>query len=136
MSASSQRTCSQAGSGLLGSLFGLGIIMTLLGLAVNVALGLWTRSTVDSIAYDAARYVATTPRGADSDEAASDALRDARATLGGYGRRVRMRFEQTGDPVVLAVRAPGIDLLPRVLGRAPTVGAIDRRIILARESGW
>jgi hypothetical protein len=131
-----QRTPSQAGSGLLGSVFGLGIIMTLLGLAVNVALGLWTRSTVDAIAYDAARYVATAPRGAGSDEAATDALRDARAMLGDYGRRVRLRFERTGDPVVLAVRAPGVDLLPRVLGRSPTVGAIDRRIILARESGW
>ena len=44
--------------------------MAMLGLTVNVSLGLWERSTVDAVAYDAALRVATAPVPTFSDPAA------------------------------------------------------------------
>ena len=125
----------ERGSGLLGSVLGVGILIALLGLASNVALGLWTRSTVDAVAYDAARDVATAPSGSDPAAVRSAAVHRAEALLGRYGRRVDLRFEGawTAPSVTLRVRAPGISLLPRMLGDGPVVGALDRRIVVARE---
>lgn len=125
---------SERGTGLLGSVFGVGIVLALVGLASNVLLGLWVRSTVDSVAYDAARRVATAPLDAGPDVGAS-ALSDARRALGRYGERVSLRFEHPpgADLVVLHVRSPGVALLPRLLGGGPTVGDLDRRIVLLRE---
>lgn len=125
----------ERGSGLLGSVLGVGILMALLGLAVNVSLGLWTRSTVDSVAYDAARDVATAPSGSDAAGVRAAATQRAKALLGPYGRRVDLTFEgpSTEPTVTLRVRAPGVSLLPRMLGSGPVVGALDRRIVVTRE---
>lgn len=125
---------SERGAGLLGSVLGVGIVVALVGLASNVLLGLWVRSTVDSVAYDAARRVATAPQ-TESEAVRATALAEARRSLGTYERRVEMRFEHepTSDVVVLHLRAPGVALLPRVLGRGPTVGDLDRRIVITRE---
>jgi hypothetical protein len=113
---------------------GLGIVMALVGLAANVALGLWTRSTVDAVAYDAARRVASTPAGDDPSVRAREATAEARRLLGPYGREVDLDFETLGPPsVVLHVRAPGVALLPRMLHDGPVVGGIDRRIAVRRE---
>jgi hypothetical protein len=125
---------SERGSGLLGAVIGVGIIMTVIGLAVNVALGLWTRSTVDAVAYDAARRVASTPVGDDVGIRVRQATLDARDLLGPYGSQVELTFESLGPPtVVLHVRAPGVALLPRMLGGGPVVGSIDRRVVVRRE---
>jgi hypothetical protein len=125
---------SERGSGLLGAVIGVGIVMTVIGLAVNVTLGLWTRSTVDAVTYDAARRVASTPVGDDVGARARRATADARHQLGPYGSRVDLAFESLGPPrVVLHVRAPGVALLPRMLGGGPVVGAIDRRVVVRRE---
>lgn len=125
----------ERGTGLLGSVIGVSVVMAILGLAVNVTLGLWTRATVDSVVYDAARRVATAPAGTDSAVVEHDALRRARDLLGRYGRDVELRFEHAPDDevVVLRVRAPGVSLLPRMLGSAPVVGGVDRRIVVRRE---
>lgn len=128
--------CHERGSGLLSAVLGVGVVMALVGLASNVALGLWTRSTVDSIAYDAARAVATAPAGVDPVQARQRAIERARELLGPHGRRVDLRFEPdpAADVVVLRVRTPGVSLLPRMLGSGPVVGGLDRRIVLVAES--
>lgn len=125
---------SERGSGLLASVIGVGIVMAFVGLSVNVALGLWTRSTVDAVAYDAARDIATAPDGVDVRLEADAALRRARRALGPYGSQVTMGIEQLDrERVVLRVTSPGVSLLPRIVDGGPVVGALDRRISLQRE---
>lgn len=124
----------ERGAGLLGTLFGVAIVIVLVGLAANVALGLWTRSTVDAVAYDAARRVASTPTEGDAASRAREASAAARRLLGPHGSKVQLTFESLGPPsVVLRVRAPGVSLLPRMVRGGPVVGALDRRIIIRRE---
>lgn len=124
------------GSGLVSTTFGIAAIVAMLGLAANVALGLWTRSTVDAVAYDAARRVASTPADVDPVDAAERAVARARSSLGRHGAETSFVFEQLGpDQVVLHVRAPGVSLLPRLVDGGPTVGDIDRRVVVRRERG-
>ena len=128
----------ERGTGLLGTTIGLATVIAMLGFAANVAIGLWTRSTVDSVAYDAARSVATAPSAVTSDAASqgrveADAIDAAKDQLGDLGDRVELGFESGVDVVVLHVRAPGTALLPRMIGGGPVVGAIDRRIVIRRE---
>jgi hypothetical protein len=119
---------------LLGTLFGVGIVMVLVLVAANVSIGLWTRSTVDAAASDAARRIASTPPDVDVRARVAEALTTARHELGAYGRRVALDVESVGPPaVVLHVRAPGADLLPRLVRGGPVVGSIDRRIVVRRE---
>jgi hypothetical protein len=131
----------ERGAGLLGAALGVAVVMGALGLCVNVALGLWTRSTVDSVAYDAVVDVASSPAAASAEStspglaaAEAAAIDRARATLGAFGAQVDMSFEHP-DPAVLVlrVRAPGVSLLPRFLGSGPIVGAVDRRLVVRRE---
>ncbi len=127
------RRAGQQGAGLLGTLFGVAAVIVMVGVAANVALGLWARSTIDAAAYDAARRVASTPAGADAADRARRAASDTRARLGATGRSVELTFETLGPPdVVLRVRAPGVSLLPRIVS-APVVGSLDRRIVIRRE---
>lgn len=138
----------ERGSGLLSTTIGVSTVIAMLGFAANVSLGLWTRSTVDSIAYDAARQVATAPalspagRGSTpAVDAQNDArneaaaIEDARRLLGRFGQDVQFDFEQApgSEQVVLHVTAPGNSLLPRMIGGGAVVGALDRRIVLRRE---
>lgn len=122
-------------SGLLSAVIGLGVVVGLLGLLSNVALGLWTRTTIDAVAYDAAREVATSPTHLSRDQVERRALGRARSLLGPVGEDVVFRFEDLHDEstVALRVRAPGVSLLPRLIGSGPTVGEIDRRIVMTRE---
>lgn len=125
----------ERGSGLLGSVIGVACVAGVLGLSVNITLGLWTRSTVDAVAYDAARDIATAPSGSDRTAAAAVAVDRALGTLGTYGQQVSLDVEAADDDrVVLRVRAPGVALLPAFLDGGPTVGALDRRIVVRAES--
>ena len=131
----------ERGTGLLGTTIGLATVIAMLGFAASVTIGLWTRSTVDSIAYDAARSVATSPTTGPADamtqsraQVEIDAIRAAKDQLGDLGDQVDLQFEAArADQVVLHVRAPGNALLPRMIGGGPVVGAIDRRIVIRRE---
>lgn len=120
-------------SGLLSTVLGVAVVLGMLGLAVNVTLGLWVRSTVDAVAYDAARRVATTPAGLDRHDAAESAIAEARRVLGAHAQHVELHFESL-DPVQLHVRSPGVDLLPAMVDGGPTVGTLDRRIIMQAEA--
>ncbi len=109
--------------------------MVMLGVCANVAIGLWTRSVVDSVAYDAARDVATAPPGADPIVTRAAAIDRARAALGDFGRRVRFEFESApdADHVVLRVVAPSNSVLPAAVTGGSIIGPLDRRIVIRRE---
>lgn len=105
----------------------------MLGLSANVCIGLWTRSTVEAVAQDAARDLAATPRG-EMDRARVDAvLGRARAALGPTGRRTELTLERLDDRVAIRVRHPGVSLMPRMLAGGPAIGAIDEVIVVTRE---
>lgn len=117
-------------------MLGIGCILAMLGFSVNVLLGLWMRSTVDSIAYDAARSIATAPPGTPRSVAAQQAIDRAKALMGPSGDEVRLSVESSdeAESVVLRLQAPGVRLLPSMLGGAPIVGDVDRRIVVRVES--
>lgn len=110
--------------------------MVMLGVATNVAVGLWTRSVVDAVAYDAARDVATAPVGSDPTLVRESAIAKARTALGRYGQRVRFRFESApgADTVVLHVTAPANNVLPALITGGSIVGPLDRRIVVRQEA--
>jgi len=127
----------QRGSGLLSTAFGLAMVVGVLGLCVNVSLGLWERSTTDAVAHDVARWVAEAPAGSDRAIVERRALARGADALGQRRHDVRMEFERDpGDPdrVVLRVRSPGVRLLPRMIGDRVVVGSLDRRIVMRREA--
>ena len=122
-------------NGLLSTALGMAMCVGGIGVAANAGLGLWTRSTIESVAYDTARRVAETPSGRDPAAQSRLALVNARHTLGPVESRVGLHFESTGpDEVALRVTYAGVGLLPRLVGGGPTIGAIDRRIVVHRES--
>ena len=127
---------SERGTGLLPTVLGLGVLLGTVGLASNVAIGLWDRSSIESLAYDAAREVATSDPSADQSVVRSLALERACDQLGDRCAEVSMRFTHTtGDPMVqLHVSAPGVALLPRMIARhGPVVGGLERTIRIHRE---
>lgn len=123
----------ERGSGLLGTLIGIGAIVAMIGLAANVCLGLWTRSTIEAVAQDAARDIAATP-GAEIDPARIDAvLGRARDRLGAVGDRTSLVVERIDEAVTLHVRHPGVSLLPRLVEHRAAFGSLDERIVVRRE---
>jgi hypothetical protein len=125
----------ERGSGLLSSLFGVTMLLVLLALASQVALGLLRRTTAEAVAYDAARRVATAPEGTSRVDAEARARQHARAVLGEAADGVELQFlPAPADRVVLQVRSEGVSLLPSALGDGVRVGGVDRRIVLVRET--
>jgi hypothetical protein len=129
------RVRNQRGAGLLPAVFGVAIVVGFLGFAAHIAIGLWVRSTVDSVAYDVARRVASAPPGSPASMIESDAIEDGLRSLGAFGREVALRFEPDTTDVVLHVAAPGFSLLPPIVDAGPVIGEIDRTIVIRRELG-
>ena len=126
-------TRGERGSGLLSTVIGVAVVVAVLGLAVNLAVGLWLRSTVDAIAYDAARSVAAEPDVGARPAAAQRALATARGMLGDRHRTVDLEFESLEPTVRLRVRSEGLDLLPAMIDGGPTVAAMDRTVVVRAE---
>lgn len=120
---------------MLSTVIGLTMLLVLLALATQVALGLLARTTTEAVAYDAARRVATAPAGMPRDEAEARTLRHAREVLGTRADRVDLRFlPAPSDRVVLQVRAEGVSLLPVAISAGVRIGDLDRRIVMVREA--
>lgn len=125
---------SERGSGLLSSVFGVAITLALVSVAAQITVALMGRTTVESVAYDAARRVATAPPETSRADAEQRALDNARRLLGRRSDAVELRFLPSADDrVVLQVRAPGTRVLPSALGDRGEFGRLDRRIVLVRE---
>ncbi len=101
--------------------------------AANVCLGLWTRSTVEAVAQDAARDLAATPGGTIDAARVHDVLNRARTRLGATGARTGLEVESTSDELTLHVRHPGVSLLPRLIRHGTAIGSLDERIVVRRE---
>lgn len=100
--------------------------------AANVCIGLWTRSTVEAVAQDAARDLAASPGAVLDPGRVDEVLTRVRRRLGPTGERLRLDVERLDDQVTLRVRHPGVVLLPRLV--APRAfGALDERIVVRRE---
>ena len=123
-----------AGSGLVGTTFGVGVFLLLLFFACHLLLNLWLMSTVDAVAHDAALAVALASPNVDGATAEARATARARSSLGSYATRVRISFEHQ-DPrrVVVRVQAPELRLLPAALADPLGLAGFDRRVSVARE---
>ena len=97
----------QAGTGIIGTVMGVTVFLTLLLFAVQVLVGLYATTVVTAAAYDAAKSVA----GADR-QAPEVAVATARQRIGPLGERAAFTWAIDGDVVALTVRAPRPTLLP------------------------
>ncbi|MFZ4519058.1 MAG: hypothetical protein ACOYOP_11755 [Microthrixaceae bacterium] len=112
----------------------VGAVCALLGLAADVAVGLWTRSSVDAAAEDATRRIARAPLDASLPAAADAEFDRARRVLGPVGRSVDLVLEEVGPHrVVVGLRWTGRRLLPALVPGSPTVAGLERRIAVRRE---
>jgi hypothetical protein len=128
------RVRGERATGLVSTSFAVAVVVGLVALCANVAIGLWVRSTVDAVTEDAAARVAMAPVGGDLAAVAERSESEARALLGAEGDRVGLDWERLGpDRVVLRVRHPGVSLAPRMLGDRLAVGRVDRTIVIRRE---
>jgi hypothetical protein len=127
------RPQSERGTGLLSTLFGVGAVIVMLGFSANVSIGLWTRSTVEAVAQDAARDLAASPDDSLDSQRVQEVLGRARASLGPTGRRTELTLVRLDDRVVIRVRHPGVSLLPRMISTGASIGALDQTISVRRE---
>ncbi|MFM7062111.1 MAG: hypothetical protein ACKO04_01270 [Actinomycetes bacterium] len=132
--APSTTSSDQRGSSLLGTAFGVAILLTLTALAADVGFGLWARTLVDAAATDAAREIATLPPEDAGPARAAAAVQLARSSLGPFGEQVALTVGGTTETVTVRVTAPALALLPRVVGGGSVVGRLDRTVVVRRES--
>ena len=129
------RVTGQRGAGVIGTLLGAGVFVLLMLFAVQVLVGLYTRSVVTAATYDAAKAVAGADAGAGRDAGAMAAAeRNAQAQLGEYGRRVTFTWGGTADVVELTARGPRPSFLPRALTGPVGLGDIVRTVQVRRET--
>lgn len=118
---------------MLGTSFGVGIAVLLLFFAAHILLNLWLTSSVMGVAQDAAMDLAMAT---DPTDPATEhrVLGRASAALGAYGARVQLEVEHPEEGVVaVRVRAPELRLLPAPFADLVDLGALDRRVVVARE---
>jgi hypothetical protein len=113
----------ERGTGLVGTVAGVAVVLVLLLFAAQVLLDLYARSAVTAAAYDAARHVAAArvDHGAGAALAAAEAQAEQRARreLGRYGQRITFTWSVDAETVRLRVRAAtphvGVRAVPSVL---------------------
>ena len=131
-SGGSRSPASQEGTGFIGTVVGVTILMVLLLFAVQVLFGLYTTSVVTAVTYDAARTVAGAGHG-DSAAIQESAVSRARRQLGGAGDRADFRWDNDVDTIRLTVRARRPTLLPPSLAAGMGLGDIERTVRLRVE---
>jgi hypothetical protein len=119
----------EGGAGLVGTLAGVTMFLTLVLFAVHLLLNLYGTSTVTAVAFDAARIAA----GSDGDERA--AARYAEELLSGYVERdaLALDFSRSDEDVVrlrVVAEHPTADMLPLV---DLPFDVTDRTVVVRRE---
>ena len=121
----------EAGVGIIATLVGFLVTMSLLLLAVQVTYGLYQRSMLDAVASDAARIVSGSDAGA-TPAAESAADQQARAELGGAGAAAQFSWSADATNVSVSISLPATRFLPafvsRPLGLASVTGRSQYRI--------
>lgn len=119
---------------MIGTLLGAGVFVLLMLFAVQVLVGLYTRSVLTAAVYDAAKTVAGADAGAGASQAAmADAEANAQAQLGEYGRRVRFSWDVCGSVVRLTAVGPRPSFLPVALAGPAGLDAIERTVHVRKE---
>lgn len=119
-----------AGTGLIGSVAGLLVVLALLLLAVQTLVGLYARSVVTDAAHEGARAVAGARVDHGDPVAETNAREQAeakvRSLLGRFGDRVELDWsDSTPDTVALTVRARPPGFLWDAL-RGPGTALVER----------
>jgi hypothetical protein len=119
----------EGGAGLVSTLAGVTMFLTLVLFGVHLLLNLYGTSTVTAVAFDAARIAA----GSDGDERA--AARYAEELLSGYVERdaLALDFSRSDEDVVrlrVVAEHPTADLLPLV---DLPFDVTDRTVVVRRE---
>lgn len=96
------------GAGLIGTIGGVTVFLTLLTFSVQLLFNLYATSVVTSVAYDSAALVATSPTESDSFEVThsiiSTAEAQGRSLLGRYGERADFAWDIDDERVRLTLR--------------------------------
>ena len=106
-SATSGSGAGEAGTGVIGTVVGVLLFLSLLLFAVQVLVGLYATTVVTAAAYDAAKAVA----GADR-PSVDGAEHAARRRIGRLGERATFAWDVDTEVVSLTVRAPRPVLMP------------------------
>jgi len=94
------------GAGLIGTIGGVVVFLTLLTFAVQLLFNLYATSAVSAVAHDAARTAAGGLDGSRTIEATiADAEAEARAALGQYGERLEFDWDIDARRVRLTIGA-------------------------------
>jgi hypothetical protein len=133
----STRSADEEGAGLLGTLLGVTVFLTLLLFAVHVVLNLYATSTVTAVAFDAAREVAGADGGPEVERAAEAR---ARAVLGRAGSVERLRLawaypstDGDGEPDVVELRVRAESPSTFLPGVSLPLASVDRIIRVRLE---
>ena len=128
------RAGDERGAGVIGTMIGAGVFLLLLLFAVQVLVGLYTRSVLTAAAYDAAKAVAGADAGAGRDAASrADAEANAQAQLGEWGQKVSFQWDVCGDVVRLTARGPRPLFLPPALTGPVGLGDVVRTVTVRKE---
>ena len=122
-----ERPARDSGAGLIGTIGGLTVFLTLLTFAVQLLFNLYATSAVTAVAHDAATSVATSAIDADDPgstaSAVADAEAEARQLLGEYGQRAVFTWDIDSARVRLTIAADH----PKVaLSRISSVFGLNR----------
>jgi hypothetical protein len=123
----------ETGAGILGAVVGVTMFLVLLLFAVQVLVGLYAKSVVTAVTYDAAKNLAGTDQG---DTAARRAAAEdtARRQLGRMGQHTTFDWRGTDpDTVRLTVRARRPTVVPRSLVDSSVLGTIERTVQVRME---
>jgi hypothetical protein len=121
------------GTGLVSTLAGVTVFLAFCLFAVQLLVGLYATSVVTSVAYDAARSIATSGTPA-SDDRLAEAEAGAREQLGRYGDQASFEWDVSDPDVVrLRVRAVNPRFLWPQIDRLTGADAIDRTVTVRVE---
>jgi hypothetical protein len=122
------------GAGLLGTSFGILFFVGFLFFAVQLLFNLYATSVVTSVAYDAARSVATADVQPATQRELDAAVEHARTLLGAYRDRATFDWDISDPDVIrLHVRAVNPRLLAPPLDHLVGFDVIDRTVVVRVE---
>ena len=122
----------EAGTSVLGTTFGFVAFLGFLLFAVNVAVGLYARSTATAIGFDQARLLAQQGEGCTAGSGATQDVVAAR--LGGWWRQVSVHATCDGEVATVRVDATSSrSLVPAALLRPTRLAELHRTFAVRIE---
>ena len=122
------------GAGLFSASFGVLFFVGFLFFAVQLLFNLYATSVVTSVAYDAARSVATESAQPATEQDLDAAIARARTQLGGYRDRATFQWDLSDPDVVrLRIRAVNPRMLAPPLDHLVGMDVIDRTVTVRVE---